>query len=441
MNDSIVDVLAAAVALAKKKGAAEVGASATRSREVEMSRRDGKQENIKEALSLSMQLRLFVDGRYSVASTSDLRLSALDGFVDNAMSTARALAKDPFRSLPDAILYEGRASTDLQVFDASQPQVTAKQRQQVTEEIEAAARATPDAKDIISVAADWDDAMTERFLIHSNGLNVSSRSTSFGVSCQVSMKGADGRRPEDSDFARARYVNDLPPVAQLGRTAVERAASLLNATKGPSAVLPMLVDARVAGNLVRSFMGALVASSIQQKRSFLDGKVGQSIGSALFDLRDNPHLPKGFGSRLFDGEGLAAKPFVLFDKGVLKNFYTDTYYGKKAQLQPTTGGPSNITFVSGSSSVNELMAQMKEGIYVTGFLGGNSNSTTGDFSNGIRGFRIRNGKRAEALTEMNIAGNHLELWKSLVAVGNDPFAYSPMRSPTLLFDKMQFAGA
>ena len=83
---------------------------------------------------------------------------------------------------------------------------------------------------------------------------------------------------------------------------------------------------------------------------------------------------------------------------------------------------------------------MKEGILVTGFLGGNSNGLTGDFSLGVQGFRVRGGKIAEPVGEMNISGNHLDLWKKLSAVGNDPYPYSSMKTPTLVFEGVQFAG-
>jgi PmbA protein len=186
--------------------------------------------------------------------------------------------------------------------------------------------------------------------------------------------------------------------------------------------------------------GPLSASSLQQKRSFLDGKLGQAIGSPLLDVRDEPLLKRGFGSRLFDGEGIAAKPFALFEQGVLRDYYVDTYYGRKLGMKPTTGRMSNHAWVLGTRSLGELLADLKEGVLVTGFLGGNSNGTTGDFSLGVKGFRVRGGAIAEPVGEMNLSGNHLELWKRLAAVGNDPYAYSSMRTPTLVFDGVQIAG-
>jgi PmbA protein len=151
-------------------------------------------------------------------------------------------------------------------------------------------------------------------------------------------------------------------------------------------------------------------------------------------------VKRGFGSRLFDGEGIAAKPFAVFEQGALRSYYVDTYYGRKLGMPPTTGRMSNHAWAPGTRSLGELLAAMGEGLLVTGFLGGNSNGTTGDFSLGVKGFRIRGGAVAEPVGEMNLSGNHLELWHRLSAVGNDPYPYSAMRTPTLVFEGVQVAG-
>ena len=109
-------------------------------------------------------------------------------------------------------------------------------------------------------------------------------------------------------------------------------------------------------------------------------------------------------------------------------------------MAPTTGGTCNLAWTLGAKSQAAILTDVGEGILVTGFLGGNSNGTTGDFSLGVQGFRIRGGERAEPVGEMNISGNKLELLKKLVAVGNDPWPYSSMRTPTLVFEGVQFAG-
>ncbi len=202
----------------------------------------------------------------------------------------------------------------------------------------------------------------------------------------------------------------------------------------------MLVEARAAGRLVAFLLGPLSGASLQQKQSFLEGRVGAPVGSLLLDFRDDPLLPRGLGSRLFDGEGLAARRFPVFEQGVLRSYYVDNYYGRKLGMAPTTRGISNLAWKLGDRDRAGLLAEVKEGILVTGFLGGNSNSTTGDFSLGAQGYRIRGGQLAEPIGEMNVSGNHLELWQRLVAVGNDPYAYSAARTPTLVFEGVQFAG-
>ena len=130
----------------------------------------------------------------------------------------------------------------------------------------------------------------------------------------------------------------------------------------------------------------------------------------------------------------------MFEKGVLRNYYLDTYYAKKLGLPPTTGGTSNLSWTLGAKSQTELLREVGEGILVTSFIGGNSNGTTGDFSFGIQGFRIRGGQPAEPVSEMNIAGNLLELLQRLTAVADDPWPYSTLRTPTLVFEGVQFAG-
>jgi PmbA protein len=168
--------------------------------------------------------------------------------------------------------------------------------------------------------------------------------------------------------------------------------------------------------------------------------MGQPIGGPLLDLRDDPLLPRAFGSRLFDGEGLASRPRPVVERGVLASWYLDTYYGRKLGLPPTTGRPSNLLWRCGTRSREALLAEVGEGVLVSGFLGGNSNGTTGDFSVGVRGFRIRRGQLAEPVGEMNVSGNHRELWHRLVAVGDDPYPYSTLRTPTLVFEGVHFSG-
>ncbi len=430
----------AAVELARRKGAQEVAAGAYRARHVEVSWRDGRLEKVSEATSRGLGFELYVDGRYSAVGTSDLRPEALERFLAEAVALTRKLEPDPYRSLPDPALYGPRAEVDLQLEDPFHESLSAERRREIVAEVEAAARAVKGAEAILSVTTSFSDSHSTGYRVHSNGFEGSSRGTDFWIAAEVSAKDPDGRRPEDWSAVGNRFFENLSKPAGVGRTAAERALSRLGARKGESAVLPMLVENRCAGRLVGFLLGPLAGGALQQRRSFMEGKLGEVIGSPALDLRDEPLVPRGFGSRLYDREGLAARPFPVFEQGRLANYYIDTYYGKKLRMAPTTRGPSNLAWGPGVGDQAELVKAVGEGILVTGFLGGNSNGTTGDFSLGAQGFRIRGSQLCEPVGEMNVSGNHLELWQRLAAVGSDPYPYSAMRTPSLLFEGVQFAG-
>jgi PmbA protein len=431
-----------AAQLAIKKGAKECAAMLDTEREVQVRVRDGKLEKLAEASSAQLTLRLYANDRYSAVTTSDLRPEALDRFITNALDLTRALAKDPFRALPEPSLYTGQANAALQLEDSAYTALDGTERRRRAEALEAAARSgSASHPSIVSVEADFEDAFRESFQFHTNGFEGSRRTTQFGMSVGVTVKDADGRRPNDYAAASARFLSELPTPEAVGQHASARAVARLGSRKPESKVMTVVVENRAAMRLFGQLFQPLSAAALQQKRSFLDGKVGQPIGSKLLDVTDDPFKVKGFGSRLFDREGIAARELPIFSEGKLRNFYIDTYYGKKLKLAPTTASMSNLRWKLGEANLDALIAQVKDGLLITGFLGGNSNPVTADFSAGASGFRIRNGKRAEPISEGNMAGNHLTLWKGLVAVGNDPYPSSAGYPPSLVFENVQIAGA
>jgi PmbA protein len=204
--------------------------------------------------------------------------------------------------------------------------------------------------------------------------------------------------------------------------------------------MTILVEARAARTLLRHLVGPLSGGALQQKESFFEGHIGKVVGSGALTLSDEPLLERGLGSRPFDGEGIACRPRTLIDGGLLRSYLVDVYHGSKLGLAPTTGRSTNLVLAPGKKPLDALLAELKDGILVTSFLGGNSNSTTGVFSLGISGFRVANGEKREPISEMNISGTHLDLWKRLVAKGNDPYVYSTVRSPSLVFEGVSVAG-
>jgi len=437
---SLLESARQALDLARRQGAGEVSVGAYRARQVEVAWRDGRLEKVTEATTRGMGLELYVGGRYASVSTSDLRPGALERFIGDAVVLARSRAPDPFRRLPDPALYQGQPAVDLDLVDPAYDGVDAPTRRRLAEALEAAARDAPGAERILSVSTSVSDTAAESVLLHSNGFEGTKKGTDFWMGAEVSVQDPDGRRPEESAATGGRFFAALERPQVVGRRAAERALSRVGAVKGASGLVTLVVDARAAGRLAGFLLGPLAAASLQQKRSFMDGRLGQPVGSPLLDVTDDPLVPRGFGSRRFDGEGLAARRFPVFERGVLASYYVDTYYGRKLGLAPTTMRVSNLAWGTGARGRDELLADVAEGVLATSFLGGNSNGTTGDFSLGLSGFAIRGGRLAEPVGEMNVSGNHLELWKRLAAVGDDPYPYSTLRPPTLVFEGVQIAG-
>lgn len=437
---ALLDTAKQAVSLALKKGAKEAAATATKSRDVNIGWRDGKVEKVSEATTRGVSVQLYVEGRYTSVSTSDLRPDALEAFLGDAVAMAKTLAKDAHRSLPDPKLYEGRSREDLALLDPAYGEYTAEARRKQAKELEDAARAAKGAAAILSVTTEVSDSYSRSAKVMSNGFEGEQESTDYWLSADVSCKDPDGRRPEAGDYAGTRTWKSLPAAADIGARAAERALGTLGAKKIESAVLPVIVENRAAGKLLSALLRVLTGRSLQQKQSYLEGQLGKTIGSKHLTITDDPLLPRGFGSRLYDGDGIATKKMAVFDAGVLKSYYIDVYYGRKLGSAPTTGSNSNVVFPAGKKGLAELMKDIKEGVLITSFLGGNSNTTTGDYSFGFQGFRVRKGAQAEAVAEMNVSGNQKELWKKLSAVGSDPWAYSAVRTPSLVFDGVQIAG-
>ncbi len=438
--DPLEGIAQSAMAGALTRGVDGVRAVAARGRSVSVTYRKGRADKVQESRRASLTLHLYCAGRYTTCTSSDLRPGALAGFLDSAVAMVKAMVPDPARQMPDPALYAGRQERDLALFDAAISACTPAERDALARATEAAALEAAGAR-VLSAEATWEDDESEFFQVHSNGFAGSQRESQFWLSAEVSLADENDRKPSGWDVAGARWRARLPDPAVVGSGAAERARQCLGAHKVDTRRAPMIVENRAVGRLLGQLLGALRGRAVQQQQSFLAGKQGQRIASEVLHLVDDPFLPAGFGSRLFDSEGIAARVLPVIERGVLQNYFIDTYYARKLGVPPTTGDGSNLVLAPGTRSLDELIAAVGDGILVRGFIGGNTNPVTGDFSLGIFGTLIENGQLGPAVSEMNISGSHLDLWQRLQAAGNDVWPYSSLLAPSLVFDGVQFSGS
>ena len=426
-----------AINKAKQHNANEASVDITNRREIEIEYRDKKLDKLKESTQNSLTIDIYVDNKFSSQNTNDLRKSSLESFIREAVKSTEYLTKDEFRALPDPKYYPDNLNVPLKINDENYQQISSEQRVKLAKEIEETAMGMSDK--IISTTSGYRDTYYETVKINSNGFEGNSKGTLFSASAEVTVKDADAR-PEDYFYARSRFINDLPTAEEIGKQAVERALRKIGQDKIKSGDYTMIVENMAVPRLVSMLLGAMYASAIQQKRSYLDGMIGKKVAADTFTLIDDPLLKEGLSSRLFDSDGIKAKKRLMIESGILKNYYVDNYYGKKLGLEPTGNSSTNLMLDYGKRSAEEILKDVSKGIYVTGFLGGNSNSTTGDYSFGVSGLLIENGEAVKPISEMNISGNAKEFWNRLSEVGNDPNMYSSWRMPTLVFDDINFSG-
>jgi PmbA protein len=427
-----------AVKMALDAGATDAWASATRNRSVDFSMRDGAVEKVQDSTSRSLSISIYVGGRYSSHSTNDLRPDRLAPFVKEAVALTGHLQEDEYRRLPDPTLFEGRATTDLQLVDTKVREIDRTQRMQWLE----AMNAEIDGKDkVISAESSVSDGHSGGAAASSNGFTGTWENTWTWLGASVSLQDEGDRRPEAGMWAGCVHLDDLPDPAGIAIEGLRRGMARLGSVKGPSTNGTMVVDPTSAGRLIRALLGPANGRGLQQKKSFWADKKGQAVISDKLTLIDDPLIPRGFSSKLFDGEGIAAKKRTIVEGGALQEFYINTYYARKLGVAPTTGGSSNRIVGLGDKALAEIISDVGTGIYVTGWLGGNSDRTTGDFSFGLQGHLIEGGAIGAPVGEMNVTGNLIDLFAKLTMVGNDPWPYSSLKAPTIVFEGVDFSGA
>jgi PmbA protein len=407
----------------------------------------GKLEDIGRSEGEEIGLRVFQGARSAQVSVSDLSVPALDEAVARAMAMAREATEDRFAGLaPEEMLARGPFA-DFDLFDPAADALAPERLKTLALEAEDAARAVAGITNSEGGSASAGQSVSA--LATSHGFRGAARGTSVSTSAVViAGEGADKQR--DYEWHQARYLADLESPTAVGRRAGERTVKRLNPAKAPTGPMPVVFDSRVSASLIGHLLGAIGGSAIARKTSFVLGHQDKPLFGPGITIRDDPHRLRGLRSRAFDGEGLPTAPRAIVDKGLLTGWLVESAAGRQLGMPPTghasrgSSGPpgvstSNLWMEPGTLSPEELIADIKDGLYVDELIGMGVNMLTGDYSRGAGGFRIRDGKLAEPVTEATIAGHLLEMFKALVPANDLDFRHAT-NAPTIRVDGMTVAG-
>ena len=439
MTDDLLSLAGEAVAYARKIGADAVHAVAADGRSTEISVLDGKIEKVEQAEARDISLKVYAGKSSASISGSVLTTEAIRRLAENALRMAKLAPPDPYAGVADP----GQLATNIPELDLDAHDLPDPQRlEELALRAEAAGLAVKGVTKSSGAGASRSE--TSIGIVISNGFAQGYRRTGVGLSMSA-IAGEGLGMQRDYDYTSAVHYVDLRDPETIGRSAGERAVERVNPRKVKSQSVPVVYDRRVASSLIGHLLGAINGAAIARGTSFLKEQMGQQIFGPHITIIEDPHMLRGHGSRPFDGEGLPCHRRNLIEAGVLTGWILDLRSARQLGLQPTgqgsRGGPStaNVFLPAGAQSPEEQIKGIAQGLYVTEMIGSSINAVTGDYSRGASGFWIENGELTYPVSEITIAGNLKDMFRTIQPASNLEFR-SSVSAPNCLVEGLTIAG-
>jgi PmbA protein len=413
--------------------------------------RMGQVETLKESGSQSMGLRVFVGNRAASTYSSDLTEAGVQQLVSGAVKLARVTSEDPYAGLPEP--YEmGALAQDLDLYYDDVYSLSTAERIEYARRAEAAALAV-DTRLTNSDGGSFDAATGRKVLANSVGFVGENARSYCSVSAVPIASGNENEAMQrDYWYSAARSIKLLESPESVGGEAARRTLRRLGARKIATTRVPIVFDPLVSRSIVEHFFEAANGESIYRGSSFFVGKLGERVAGENVTVVDDGTIRGGFGTSPFDGEGVPTRRTVVVEKGILKSYLLNTYTARKLGMKTTgnasrglTGNPTigsgNFYLEPGARSAEAIIADVKNGFYVTEFLGFGVNLVTGDFSRGASGMWIENGELTYPVEEVTVAGNLKDMFMNIVEIGSDLEWRSSTAAPTFRIDGLTVAGS
>jgi PmbA protein len=409
----------------------------------------GQVETLKESGSKSIGIRVFFGQRAASTYSSDFSREGLDRMLNSALELAKITSEDPFAGIPPADQL-GQLMTNLDLYHEDVYSLPGADR------IDYARRAEKAALDFDpriknSEGGSFDAATGHKVLANSHGFVGEYKRSYCSVAAVPIAQSDNGAMQRDYWFSVARTLKKLDSPEHVGKIAAERTLRRLGAKKVKTAQVPVVFDPMVSTSILEHIFEGINGDSVYRGASFLAGKLGQKIAGDNVTVIDDGTMPGGFGTNPFDGEGIPTRRTVVIEQGVLKSYLLNTYTAKKLGLQTTANaarglagtpgiGPGNYFLQPGTKSPKELIGEIKEGLYVTEFLGSGANLVTGDYSRGASGLWISGGELTYPVEEITVAGNLKEMFFHISEIATDLEFRGSVACPTLRIDGLTVGG-
>ena len=437
------------VYLAMQHGATAAEAVATDGSEFSTTVRLGQVETLKEAGSKAVGIRVFVGQSSASTHSSDLTASGIQKMVESAVSLARVTSADPLAGLPDPAEL-GKLEGDLKLYHEDVYSLSTEERIDYARRAEKAAMSA-DQRIVNSDGGSFDAAVGHKVLANSLGFVGENRQSYCSVSAVPIAQVAGSAMQRDYWYSVSHSLQKLASPEEVGAIAAKRTLRRLGARKVKTVKVPIVFENTVSAALLGHIFEAVNGDSVYRGASFLTGKLGEKISGDNITIIDDGTIAGLFGTSPFDSEGVASRRTTVVENGVLNSYLLNTYTAKKLNLK-TTGnasrhlagtpgiGPGNFFLQPGAKTLQEIIADIKEGLFVTEFLGHGVNLVTGDFSRGATGQWIENGELTFPVEEITVAGSLKDMLFNVSEIGSDLEFRSAIACPTLRIEGMTVAG-
>jgi len=434
---------------ARRLGAGEADVLIVSGVESTVSVRRGELEKLIEAGSHGASIRVIKDKRTAVCNTTDFTPAALDEMVRTAVELAAISEPDEYAGLPakeDLALDTGGS---LGLYDEAVESLGVDEMKDLVLRAEQAAFDF-DARITNSEGAEFGAERGQLVLANTLGFAGSYPFTAASYVVSVIADDADGKKRNDYWYTAERMLHRLERPEDVGRRAAARAVRKLGAKKVATREAPVVWDPLMAARLARMVASAASGEALFKRATFLVDREGKRIASPLVNIVDDATLPARLGSKPFDGEGVATRRNPIIDQGVFRQFLFDSYYARRTGRRTTgsaaragdtiTIGGGNLVWEPGTTSPDDMVASVNDGLYLTDLMGFGVNTTTGDVSLGAAGIWIENGKLAFPVSEINVSGNLADILSDVEAVGDDLLWLAGGAAPTVKVSRMMVSG-
>ena len=409
----------------------------------------GQVETLKEAGSRAIGVRVFQGQRAASTYSSDFSREGLDRMLKSALELSKITSEDPFAGLPEPSQL-GSLPGDLGLYSADVYSLPGEERISYARRAEKAAL-DYDPRIKNSDGGSFDAATGQKIFANSHGFVGQYRRSYCSVAAVPIAQSDSGAMQRDYWFSVARKLGGLESPEHVGEVAAQRTIRRLGARKAKTAQVPVVLDPLVAASMLGHIFEGVNGDSVYRGASFLAGKLGEKIAAGHITVIDDGTMPGGFGTSPFDGEGIPTRRTVIVENGLLKSYFLNTYTAKKLGLQTTANasrglagtpgiGPGNYFLQPGTKTPQQIIGEIKDGLYITEFLGQGVNLVTGDYSRGASGLWISGGELTYPVEEITVAGNLKDIFFNISEVGNDLEFRGSTASPTIRIDGLTVGG-